>query len=505
MLTTIVGSQVGSKTLYFGPIDKGRTFKHAQHRSIDLLFDAEILLLDIDHLNGAHNGIGLIKSRKNRKIRVGNLFALHLSGTVPNVFSLLLYALFIRIFALAVRIAAVFSTKAREWVAGRKNWASALEAELARLGDAPRIWMHCASAGEFEQGKPLLEELVRTFPGYKIVVSFFSPSGYGVGKKYKGADLVTYLPLDTAANAQGFLHLLQPELVIFIKYDYWYHHLRATAARAIPLLLASAIFRPQQPFFRWYGGLHRKMLHFFTWLFVQDEESVALLRGIGANHASANGDTRFDRVATLTTDPAPLPLIESFAGLPGPLLVAGSTWKEDEELLAKLEQEDLKLIIAPHEISETNIKRLKDHFGKAAITYSDLVREGYAPPGIRILLINNIGMLSRLYRYGDITYIGGGFNKSGIHNTLEAAAWGKPVLFGPNYQKFREAKGLIAAGAAASVSEAATLNRLVTTLLTDATARAQWGSAAANYVRSNIGATRRVLQFIQEKRLLTRP
>ena len=363
--------------------------------------------------------------------------------------------------------------------------------------------MHCASAGEFEQGKPLLEALRAAFPEHRILVSFFSPSGYEVGVKYKGADAVTYLPLDTAANARRFVSIVDPALVVFIKYDYWYQHLKAVHERGTPLLLVSAIFRPGQSFFKWYGGVQRRLLHFFTWLFVQDEASVHLLKTIGVSHCSANGDTRFDRVATITQNPAPLPQIEAFvARSNAPLLVAGSTWPEDEELLAGLPA-SWRMIIAPHEIGIARIDALRARFGTEAVTYSELERHD-SEAALRVLIIDNIGMLSRLYRYGLISYIGGGFNKSGIHNTLEAAAWGKPVLFGPNYQKFREARGLIDCGAARSVRTAAELSTIVTELLDGGPMdSAAMGTKALDYVRHHIGATPRIIAFIQEKRLLT--
>jgi 3-deoxy-D-manno-octulosonic-acid transferase len=429
-----------------------------------------------------------------------------LSALHQTRFSLFFYALFIRIFALAARIAAVFSTKARDWVAGRKNWAPVLEQQLSQLGAGPRIWMHCASAGEFEQGKPVLEALRQQYPDHRIVVSFFSPSGYVVGSKYKGADLVTYLPLDTRRHAARFVELLQPSLAVFVKYDFWYRHLEALSRRNIPLLLVSAIFRPKQAFFKWYGGTQRRLLHFFTWLFVQDEASVKLLASIGVSHCSAAGDTRFDRVARITENPAPIPLVEAFVASGESVLVAGSTWKEDEDLLRQLPwEDDLKLVIAPHEIGAGAVSRLRQAFGAAAVTYSELDQQKAAIAGKRVLIIDNFGMLSRLYRYATITYIGGGFNKSGIHNTLEAAAWGKPVLFGPNYRKFREAVGLIEAEAGESVDSPARLSYEVSQLRQAPALPAVVGERARRYVEANIGATGRILQFIQEKRLLTRP
>ncbi|GAB4092489.1 glycosyltransferase N-terminal domain-containing protein [Flaviaesturariibacter terrae] len=413
---------------------------------------------------------------------------------------MLFYNLIILLYGFLLRLAALFVPKAKAWRAGRRQWATRLEAQCA---EGRWIWMHCASAGEFEQGKPLLEALRKQYPGHRLLLSFFSPSGYEVGVKYKGVDAVTYLPLDTAANARRFVSIVKPELVVFIKYDYWYQHLKAIADRKTPLLLVSAIFRPQQAFFRPWGAVYRRLLHFFTWLFVQDDESVALLETIGVRHCSANGDTRFDRVANITNNPAPLPLVEEFVKGAAGVLVAGSTWKEDEDLLSGVMGLDLRFIIAPHEIGAYNVARIRGLFPAESVTYSELERKGERPPDARVLIIDNFGMLSRLYRYATITYIGGGFNKSGIHNTLEAAAWGKPVFFGPNYQKFREAKGLIACGAGQSVQDPDKLAYLVDSLLGHPNACLAAGAAAAQYVRDNLGATGRIMAFIQEKRLLT--
>ncbi|RYY60561.1 MAG: 3-deoxy-D-manno-octulosonic acid transferase [Chitinophagaceae bacterium] len=411
------------------------------------------------------------------------------------------YNLFITLYGLLLRLAAPFVPKAKAWRAGRRRWEEELQKKRAA---GPWIWMHCASAGEFEQGKPVLEALRAAWPGHRILVSFFSPSGYEVGVKYKGADAVTFLPLDTAANARRFVSIVDPALVVFVKYDFWYHHLKAVHERGIPLLLVSALFRPGQSFFKWYGGVQRRLLHFFTRLFVQDDTSVSLLKSIGVTHCSAAGDTRFDRVATITQAPAPLPLIEAFAQHGSePILVAGSTWPEDEALIEKLPwQSGLRLIIAPHEIDIAHIDALRARFGAAAVAYSELELHDSAA-ALRVLIIDNFGMLSRLYRYGSITYIGGGFNKSGIHNTLEAAAWGKPVIFGPNYQKFREARELVAARAAFSVSTSEKLAEVVDSLLAHSAGRREASEAAARYVQQNIGATPRIIAWIQEKRLLT--
>ncbi|MCW3073086.1 MAG: 3-deoxy-D-manno-octulosonic acid transferase [Flaviaesturariibacter sp.] len=398
-----------------------------------------------------------------------------------------------------MHVAALWLPKAAEWLNGRKNHFENLETELGSSQNI--VWMHCASAGEFEQGKPVLEALKKAYPNYKFLVSFFSPSGYKVGKKYAGVDFVTYLPLDTASNANRFIKLVNPALVVFVKYDYWYHHFKAVFDQRIPLLLISAIYRDNQVFFKPYGNFHRKMLHLFSWLFVQDSESVERLNKIGISKCSVSGDTRFDRVAAIINSAAKIDLIETFTQN-GPTIVAGSTWAEDENLFGEIINGlNYKLIIAPHEISAKNIKHLLDLFPGKAITYSELQNGIANPDAYKILIIDNIGMLSRLYQYATITYIGGGFNKSGIHNTLEAAAWGKPVIFGPNYQKFREARELINAGAAFSIANAYELKNAIAGL--EGEQLKMIGEAAKTYVETNGGATTAILQYIQENRLLT--
>lgn len=373
----------------------------------------------------------------------------------------------------------------------------------------PLIWVHSSSAGEFEQAKPVIEALRKAYPQHKIAVTFFSPSGYNVGKKSALADYIFYLPLDTAANAKRFVSLLAPQLVVFVKYDYWYHHLKTIHQKGIPLLLVSAIFRPNQAFFKWYGGFYRRMLHFFTYLFVQDESSKNLLQQYGINHRTVSGDTRFDRVAAIAENFTPIQEIELFtAG--AKVLVAGSTWPQDEQMLqnAFKERRDVKLIIAPHEINEGHIKSIQSLFHNS-ITFSELKKEleknvSFSFYDKQVLIINNMGMLSRLYKYAYVTYIGGGFNKSGIHNTLEAAVWGKPVIWGPNYSKFREARELLAAGGGFTYTSAEDLKGILNILLHDEAACKKAGGAAATYVQQQKGATQKIMNYIQEKRLLTR-
>jgi 3-deoxy-D-manno-octulosonic-acid transferase len=412
---------------------------------------------------------------------------------------LIFYNVFIFLYYWVICLVSTWNTKAKEWIAGRRSWKATLTSQIDT--NSPWIWVHCASAGEFEQGKPIIEKLKQTYSDHKILVSFFSPSGYSVGKKYKQANAICYLPLDTPANASQFLEIVDPKLVIFIKYDYWYYHLKAVSDRKIPLLLVSAIFRESQPFFKWYGGLHRKILSYFTQLFVQDLQSIERLKSITIKHAVVSGDTRFDRVAAIANQSVELAYVKEFINNTQ-VLIAGSTWPDDEEMIMSglRNIKPIKLIIAPHEINKAHIESLLKLFPDAC-KYSEAAH--YDLKSSPVMIIDNVGMLSRLYYYADIAYIGGGFNKSGIHNTLEAAVWGKPVLFGPNYQKFKEAKELIQSKAAYSISNAAELANTLQELLENKEKRQKSGLSAQAYVQEQKGATDIILDFIQEKRLLT--
>jgi len=427
---------------------------------------------------------------------------------------IVLYVLFIWLYSIGISIVALWNGKAAQWKAGRKNLWTDLEQTLRQAQDRPFskphavIWIHSASAGEFEQAKPVIEALKETYPAYKILVTVFSPSGYPAAKKFSLADFVFYLPLDTAANAKRFLEIVQPKLVLFIKYDYWYHHLKAVHERGIPLLLVSAIFRKEQAFFKGYGGFYLSMLRFFTQLFVQDETSHGLLKKFGITNSTVAGDTRFDRVIQIANAFQPVPFLNEFVDGRS-VVVAGSTWPDDERTLYAVLKSfaGLKLVLAPHEISEAHLKSVTQLFQKS-ILYSTV--KNAAGESVKkslkeadVLIIDNFGMLSKLYHYATITYIGGGFKKSGIHNTVEAAVFGKPVFFGPNYQKFREARGLLAAGGGFSYTDETELkNKLVRLLLQKATLN-ESSAAAYTYVHNNGGATETVMHFIQEKRLLT--
>jgi 3-deoxy-D-manno-octulosonic-acid transferase len=435
---------------------------------------------------------------------------------------LLLYNFFIRLYVLSIRIASIWDQKAKAWIKGRKNLIAELSQKI-NPGDKI-VWFHCASAGEFEQAKPVIEELKKVYIKHKILVSFFSPSGFAAAKKYESADMITYLPADTRENARRFVELVKPELVVFVKYEYWYHHLSAIAFRHIPLMMISAIFRKDQLFFKWYGRFYRQMLLLFRQIFVQDEDSLQLLRAHNIPQCKISGDTRFDRVRKIADRFSGLAFIKEFAGT-NPTVVAGSTWHQDEIILASyVKDHPVKIIIAPHEIKKDHITELQKRFPDCVL-YSQLKNlfpnDAIRTPLIwnsineqqqkdvekklgnaKTLIIDSMGMLSKLYYYASVAYVGGGF-KSGIHNTLEAVVYGKPVLFGPKYQKFKEARDLIEAGAAFSISNEEELEIKMDHLFNDPEQLSKAGTDAKNYVDKNTGATQTIIGFIQENRLLT--
>ena len=400
---------------------------------------------------------------------------------------------------MAVHIASLFNPKAKLWVAGRKGIFDKLKKAIPE--NEPIIWMHCASLGEFEQGRPVLEKLKETFPTHKMLLTFFSPSGYEIRKNYTGADWVFYLPLDTPSNARQFIEIVQPELAVFVKYEYWYNYLNILHLQNIPTILISAIFREKDVFFRWYGSLHRKILQFFSHLFVQNEDSLNRVAAIvPAAKITLAGDTRFDRVQSIAGDFEPLPLIEKYVQN-RQIMVAGSTWLDDENMLKKLLdiENNLSLIIAPHEIADQHLNFLKTLF-KESVFYSalkELPEEQWSALP-RVLIIDNIGMLSKLYYYSSIGYIGGGFNKSGIHNTLEAAVYGKPVVFGPNYQKFAEAINLIKIKGGFSYNNDNELFDIIRKLLTGPEQLKSMGNNARTFVNKNTGATQIISDWIRK-------
>ena len=407
--------------------------------------------------------------------------------------NLLLYNLFISLYQISARILALFSPKAKKWVQGRKNWKN----HLASVPSGkPLIWMHCASLGEFEQGRPVFENLKEQYPDHYFLLSFFSPSGYEAKKDYSRADRVIYLPFGKRKTVESFLNIIQPKIVVWVKYEYWYHYLKLLYERNIPVFLISAIFRPSQPFFKFYGSLHRKMLNFFRHLFVQDEASKSLLTNIlPQEKITVCGDTRFDRVIQIADAFNPLKEIEDFINN-RTVIVAGSAWQEDIEVLDHFAntRKDICFIIAPHETDLETVVAIKALI-PAAIPYSVYIKIRETS---NVLVIDNIGMLSKLYHYAHICYIGGGFG-NGIHNTTEAAVYGKPLVFGPAYRKFREARDLVKLRAAFPVQSALEFEAVLEELLENEELNKNACKAAHQYVMSQRGATEKIMKVLLEK------
>jgi len=401
------------------------------------------------------------------------------------------YNLFLLCYQFFLMIASAFHEKAGKWQKGRKDIFQKLESALPH--NEKRIWVHCASLGEFEQGRPFIEAFKKKYPSHKIVLSFFSPSGYELRKDYEHADYVFYLPLDGKRNASRFVALIAPSLVVFVKYEFWYYYISEVNRKNIPLLLISGAFRKEQPFFKWYGGMFRKMLRKFTWLFVQDQRSADLLTDIGITESVlVTGDTRYDRVYEISLQAKSFPLIEKWK-VDASLLIAGSTWAEDERVLKTALSAlpgDWKLIIAPHEIQASRIRQVKDLFPDSVL-YSEL--DDAADMQKRVLIIDNMGMLSSIYRYGKIAFIGGGFNKGGIHNTLEPAVFGLPVIFGPVFQKFVEATELYRRGFAFPVQNADECIDMLKQFTEHPSVLAEKQKDIRQFVQQNIGATDKIL------------
>jgi len=404
----------------------------------------------------------------------------------------LLYNIGIFIFTAITHLISPFHSKALLLVNGRKSWAEKIR---DRIKTEDRIvWIHCASLGEFEQGRPVIEALKKDKPQFKIVLTFFSPSGYEIRKNYSEADCVLYLPSDTPRNAVRFIKLVKPEFVIFVKYEFWNNYISVLYEQDIPLYLISAIFRPQQHFFRWYGSFFRNMLKKFRRIFVQDQQSFNLLSGIGIHNISLAGDTRFDRVIKIARTAKDIPRIERFRGEER-LFLAGSSWKQDEEIIAQYINkfpDRMKWVFAPHEIDKPNIDRIEKLFNVSVVRFSEFSE---VTADSRVLIIDNIGMLSSAYKYAYIAAIGGGFGK-GIHNILEPACWGIPVMFGPEHKKFREAVELINEKGAMTFDSFGNFTDILDKWLTDDRFYLKSSKISAEYIQKNSGATDRILQEI---------
>lgn len=437
-------------------------------------------------------------------------------------------------------IGSLFNKKIKKMWRGEREAVDLLKEKVDPT--AKYVWFHAASLGEFEQGRPLIEQLKATHPEYKILLTFFSPSGYEVRKNYEGADIVCYLPLDTIRNARRFLRAVHPVMAFFIKYEFWYNYLHILRHRGVPVYSVSSIFRPGQVFFKWYGRNYAKVLHCITHFFVQNEVSLQLLKGIGIDEATVVGDTRFDRVLQIKEQSKELPIVEAFKGINGKgdackgalaedackedlsedackddlsedackddlsengckgckVFVAGSSWQPDEDIFIRFfnDHPDWKLIIAPHVIGEDHLAYILDKLQMKAVRYTQATEQSATEA--RCLIIDCFGLLSTIYRYGEIAYVGGGFGV-GIHNVPEAAVWGVPVLFGPNNKRFQEAQDLLACKGSFEVTDYDSFNTIISRLISDDKFRHQCGEASANYVKSRSGATDIIMKSVVGK------
>lgn len=469
-----------------------------------------------------------------------------------------MYNIAIYIYLIGVAIGSLFNKKIKKMWRGEREAVDLLKEKVDPT--AKYVWFHAASLGEFEQGRPLIEQLKATHPEYKILLTFFSPSGYEVRKNYEGAEIVCYLPLDTIRNARRFLRAVHPVMAFFIKYEFWYNYLHILRHRGVPVYSVSSIFRPGQVFFKWYGRNYAKVLHCITHFFVQNEVSLQLLKGIGIDEATVVGDTRFDRVLQIKEQAKELPIVEAFKGINGKgdackddlsedackgalsedackdnlsedackrvlsedackgdlsengckealsengckgckVFVAGSSWQPDEDIFIRFfnDHPDWKLIIAPHVIGEDHLAYILDKLQMKAVRYTQATEQSAAEA--RCLIIDCFGLLSTIYRYGEIAYVGGGFGV-GIHNVPEAAVWGVPVLFGPNNKRFQEAQDLLACKGSFEVTDYDSFNTIISRLISDDKFRHQCGEASANYVKSRSGATDIIMKSVVGK------
>ena len=422
-----------------------------------------------------------------------------------------MYNIVIFLYLCGVAILSLFNEKVRKMWRGEREAIRTIKEKIDP--NAQYVWFHAASLGEFEQGRPLMEQLRREHPEYKILLTFFSPSGYEVRKNYEGADIICYLPLDTILNARRFLRTIRPVMAFFIKYEFWYNYLHILKHRGVPVYSVSSIFRPGQVFFRWYGRQYSHVLKCFTHFFVQNDISKELLATIGISDVTVVGDTRFDRVLQIKAAAKQLPIVEAFcqkltANSQKPkVFIAGSSWQPDEEIFIPWlnEHKDWKLVIAPHVISEDHLQQIEKLLeGRKVVRYTQVNETDPSPltshpsplQDAEVLIINCFGLLSSIYHYADVTYVGGGFGV-GIHNTLEAAVWDVPVFFGPNNQRFQEAQGLKACGAGLEIANADDFRRYMQGFEEHPEVIKELGEKAGAYVASLAGATDKVLSFVK--------
>jgi 3-deoxy-D-manno-octulosonic-acid transferase len=426
---------------------------------------------------------------------------------------ILFYRLFLIVYKAGIHLVSSWNPKAKLWIEGRKNPVGTFEKTSLRK----TIWMHSASLGEFEQGRPVLQKIKEIFPDANIIITFFSPSGFEIVKNNKDFKNIFYLPMDSKSNAKKWIDMIKPDLVLWVKYEYWHFYLQETKDRNIPLLMVSGVYRSNQVFFKWYGSFYRKMLDCFTHFFVQNEDSkIQLEKIIPKEKITVSGDTRCDRVINIAENFTDVPGIRQFCGK-SKVIVAGSTWEEDEAEWTHFVRKnpEIKFIIAPHEIDPENLHDVKKEFA-GAVFYSEWVKEiidNRRPMSDNrrqttddrqpnCMIIDNIGMLSRLYFYATITYVGGGFGSDGLHNILEAAVYGKPVIFGPEYDRNFEAEEMISCSGAISISNAIELEKTVNDLLNNEEDLLRRSEAAKKYVYKNAGASDKIVSFIQQHQLL---
>lgn len=405
-----------------------------------------------------------------------------------------MYTIGIYLYMLAVKLAALFGhKKAERLIEGHREIFSSLEKGIKEGNDY--VWFHASSLGEFEQGRPLIEKFRATHPEYRVVLTFFSPSGYRSARNYQQADVVCYLPFDTPANVRRFLDIVNPKMVFFVKYEFWLNYLSALKKRNIPTYIVSSIFRKEQVFFRWWGGFYRKALHCFTHLFVQNESSKELLASIGVKNVTVVGDTRFDRVAKIAEQAHLLPLVASFVEDGKKIFIAGSSWGPDEDVYIPYfnRTPGWKLIIASHEVNEERIKQIEEQVRGLCVRYTQATIEEVR--SAKCLIIDCFGLLSSIYRYGTVAYVGGGFGV-GIHNVLEAAVYGIPVFFGPNNYKFQEAQQLKACGGGIEISSRAEFEEKIAAMDKDSSIIENAGDAAGKYVSQNAGASARIFEVL---------
>ena len=399
-------------------------------------------------------------------------------------------------YGFAVSIAAHFNPKAKLWISGRKSWKNKMKQAISP--DDKIIWVHCSSLGEFEQGRPVMEKIKKDFPYHKLAVSFFSPSGYEVRKDYHGADYIFYLPLDTPKNAKQLIKILHPEVLILVKYEYWHNLLKRLQKKDIPVLVISAVIKEDNLFFRPFGSWFRKIIAGIEHFFVQDNDSKNLLESIGIEKVTVSGDTRFDRVKEIREANPRVEFIEKFKGN-SKLIVAGSTWPDDEEILVKFINEklpdDWKLIFAPHNIKEKEILSLSEKINKKTAVYTKSDQNQIE--NSQILILDTIGMLTKIYAYSDLSYVGGGFTKTGVHNTLEPAVFGVPIIFGPNYENYFEAIDLLENQGAVRFIDQYDFDQKMTNLIENEDERKRRGHAAENYIQRKPNSTELIIDYLK--------